>query len=69
MPEPRIETVKIQWLDEQDKDGYWAKVAINQIWDEQSDDGDIFFYFETEEEYQRAKTEDSGQEFRIVEED
>jgi hypothetical protein len=69
MAEPRTETVKIQWLDEQDKDGSWAKVAINQIWDEQSDDGDIFFYFETEEEYQRAKTEDSGQEFRIVEED
>lgn len=69
MSEPRTETVKIQWIDEQDKDGSWAKVAINQIWDEQSDDGDIFFYFETEEEYQRAKTEDSGQEFRIVEED
>lgn len=69
MSEPRTQTVKIQWLDEQDRDGSWAKVAINQIWDEQSDDGDIFFYFETEEEYQRAKTEDSGQEFRIVEED
>lgn len=69
MAEPRTQTVKIQWLDEQDRDGSWAKVAINQIWDEQSDDGDIFFYFETEEEYQRAKTEDSGQEFRIVEED
>ena len=69
MSEPRTQTVKIQWLDEQDRDGSWAKVAINQTWDEQSDDGDIFFYFETEEEYQRAKTEDSGQEFRIVEGD
>jgi hypothetical protein len=67
MGEPRIETVKIQWLDEQDGDGYWTKVAINQAWDEESDDGGIFFYFDTEEEYQRAKTEDSGQEFRIME--
>lgn len=69
MAEPRIQAVKIQWLDEPERDGYWTKVAINQTWDDESDDGNIFFYFEAEEEYEKAKTEDSGQEFRIVEEE
>lgn len=60
--------VQIQWHGEVNT--LWAKVWVNKKWDGNEDDHDIFFYFETEEEYEKAKElGDNGFEFRIVGED
>jgi hypothetical protein len=63
---PRFESVQIVYND--DPTPYWAKVCINDNWTEEEDDGDIFFYFSTEAEFEEAKKENNGLEFRIIEE-
>jgi hypothetical protein len=59
--------VRIQWHD--DPTGpYYTKVAIDPDWTEKEDDNDIFFYFSNREEYEKAKQQDNGLEFQIIEE-
>ena len=44
-------------------------VSIDKEWTEKEDDDNIFFYFDTQEEYENAKQIDNGLEFRIIKED
>ena len=64
MPEMRM--VTIEWKDEPGvRYGTW--VVVNKDWTEEDDDGKVFFYFSTEEEFERAKLRDNDLEFWIVE--
>jgi hypothetical protein len=62
--------VLIQWHDGDTPIA--TKVAIDEPFDplSEEDDSRVFYYFESEEEFERAKQEgDNGFEFRVIEED
>jgi hypothetical protein len=44
-------------------------VSIGKEWTEGEEDDNIFFYFDTQEEYENAKQIDNGLEFRVMEEE
>lgn len=66
MPEMRM--VTIEWKDEPGVE-YSTWVVVNKNWTEEEDDGNVFFYFSTEEEFEMAKLKDNDLEFWIVEEE
>jgi len=44
-------------------------VSVGKEWTEDEEDDNIFFYFDTQEQYESAKKKDNGLEFRIIKED
>jgi hypothetical protein len=58
--------VLIEWLDES-KESYLVTVAIDENPAEKENDDQIFFYFQDEAEYEKAKLlKNNGLEFRII---
>lgn len=47
--------VLVTWRDEPERE-FFARVHIDQKWNELEDELDIFFFFSSEEEYQDALT-------------
>ena len=65
-----IKTITYRWLDEPDGNEYAGDVVIgdgNTIYDESFPfDERIFFYFHDEAEFERCKSEGSGEDFIIT---
>jgi hypothetical protein len=66
MPEQKWITVAYH---DEPEDELMVFVSIDKEWTEKEDDDNIFFYFDTQEEYENAKQIDNGLEFRIIKED
>jgi hypothetical protein len=60
--------VIIEWNDTPGVE-FLTLVAIEDNWTEEEDDPDVFFYFDKPEEYEEAKKENNGFDFRIIRED
>jgi len=65
---PEEKWITIAYHDEPDKH-LKVLVSIGKEWIEDEEDDNIFFYFDTQEEYENAKKIDYGLEFRIIKED
>jgi hypothetical protein len=66
MPEEKWVTVAYH---DEPEDELMVFVSIDKKWIEGEDDDNIFFYFDTQEEYENAKQIDNGLEFRILKEE
>ena len=65
----RYETVNLQWLDEDyPKRTFSALVGIGE-WDQDEEDERVFYYFESEEQFELAKQANGIDDFRVIEED
>jgi predicted double-glycine peptidase len=61
-------TVLVQMHDEPDKH-FITEVSVDEEWNSMEDYPEMFHYFASEAEYERAKQEgDNGYEFRILQE-
>lgn len=67
-----IKTIEYRWLDEPDGNTYSGDVVIgdgNTTYDENYPfDERIWFYFHDEAEFERCKSEDSGEDFVVIRE-
>tara|TARA_R110000772_G_C12989426_1_gene406825 strand:- start:177 stop:380 length:204 start_codon:yes stop_codon:yes gene_type:complete len=59
--------VTIQWNDDPQENQYSVKVGVGVTWNEREDDDNVFFYFDTEQDFQEAKKFHKYQEFTIME--
>ena len=63
----RYETVDLQWLDDTSRT-FTALVGIGE-WDQDEEDERVFYYFESEEQFELAKQANGIDDFRVIEEE
>jgi hypothetical protein len=60
----RYETVDLQWLDDPSRT-FSALVGIGE-WDQDEEDERVFYYFESEEQFELAKQANGIDDFRVI---